>query len=87
MIGQSGNTGNTNNFPHLHLGVHACDPVVNGSGACVTQSITFRNTTPNPPACNAIDVTSRGRSSGLALYASLRIKGELCEFAGPDGVC
>ena len=48
MIGQSGNTGNTNNFPHLHLGVHACDPVVNGSGACVTQPITFRNTEPNP---------------------------------------
>ena len=48
MIGQSGNTGNTNNFPHLHLGVHACDPVVNGSGACVTQAITFRNTDPNP---------------------------------------
>jgi murein DD-endopeptidase MepM/ murein hydrolase activator NlpD len=48
MIGQSGNTGNTNNFPHLHLGVHTCDPVVNGSSTCVTQPITFRNTEPNP---------------------------------------
>ena len=48
MIGRSGNTGNTNNFPHLHVGVHACDPVVNGSAACVTQAMTFRNTDPNP---------------------------------------
>jgi murein DD-endopeptidase MepM/ murein hydrolase activator NlpD len=44
MIGRSGNTGNTNNFPHLHV----CDPVVSGSGACVTQPITFRNTPRNP---------------------------------------
>ncbi len=48
MIGRSGNTGNTNNFPHLHVGVHVCDPVVKGSAACVTQAITFRNTEPNP---------------------------------------
>ena len=40
--------GNTNNFPHLHVGVHSCDPVVGGSAACVTQPITFRNTAPNP---------------------------------------
>jgi murein DD-endopeptidase MepM/ murein hydrolase activator NlpD len=48
MIGRSGNTGNTNNFPHLHIGVHACDPVVNGSAACATQPVTFRNTAANP---------------------------------------
>jgi murein DD-endopeptidase MepM/ murein hydrolase activator NlpD len=48
IIGRSGNTGNTNNCPHLHLSVHTCDPVTLGSAACVTQPITFRNTEANP---------------------------------------
>ena len=48
MLGRSGNTGNKNNFPHLHLSVHACDPVVGGSAACVTTPITFRNTAAIP---------------------------------------
>ena len=48
VLGRSGNTGNTSNFPHLHLSVHACDPVVGGSAACVTTPITFRNTAANP---------------------------------------
>jgi murein DD-endopeptidase MepM/ murein hydrolase activator NlpD len=48
LIGRTGNTGNTNNFPHLHVSVHACDPVLGGSAACVTQAITFRNTDANP---------------------------------------
>jgi murein DD-endopeptidase MepM/ murein hydrolase activator NlpD len=47
-LGRSGNTGNTNNFPHLHLSVHACDPVARGSAACPTVPLTFRNTRPNP---------------------------------------
>jgi murein DD-endopeptidase MepM/ murein hydrolase activator NlpD len=47
-LGLSGNTGNTNNFPHLHVSVHGCDPVVNGSAACATQPVTFRNTEANP---------------------------------------
>ena len=48
VIGRSGNTGNTNNFPHLHLSVHACDPVTGGSAACATTPLTFRNTAANP---------------------------------------
>ncbi len=48
VLGRSGNTGNTNNFPHLHLSVHACDPVVRGSAACMTTPVTFRNTAANP---------------------------------------
>ena len=48
VIGRSGNTGNTNNFPHLHFSVHVCDPVVGGSAACPTKPITFRNTDANP---------------------------------------
>jgi murein DD-endopeptidase MepM/ murein hydrolase activator NlpD len=48
VIGRSGNTGNTANLPHLHVGVHACDPVASGSAACPTQPLTFRNTEPNP---------------------------------------
>ena len=44
----SGNTGNTNNIPHLHLSQHTCDPVTRGSAACATMPVTFRNTTANP---------------------------------------
>ena len=47
-IGRSGNTGNTNNFPHLHVAMHICDPVANGSDDCPTWPITFRNTEPHP---------------------------------------
>jgi len=47
-IGRSGNTGNTNNSPHLHLAMHICDPVANGSEDCPTWPITFRNAGPNP---------------------------------------
>lgn len=47
-IGYSGNTGNTNNLPHLHFSVHSCDPVSKGSSACPTLPISFRNTEPNP---------------------------------------
>ena len=47
-LGFSGNTGNTGNFPHLHVSVHACDPVSRGSTACPSQPTTFRNTEPNP---------------------------------------
>ncbi len=47
-LGRSGNTGNTMNFPHLHLSVHACDPVARGSAACPTVPLTFRTTRPNP---------------------------------------
>ncbi len=47
-IGKSGNTGNTNNYPHLHLAMHICDPVANGSEDCPTWPITFKNAGPNP---------------------------------------
>ena len=47
-IGLSGNTGNTNNFPHLHFSVHGCDPVTGGSSGCASTAVTFRNTTENP---------------------------------------
>jgi murein DD-endopeptidase MepM/ murein hydrolase activator NlpD len=48
VIGRSGNTGNTNNYPHLHVGIHVCNPVTQGSAACPTTPITFRNTEANP---------------------------------------
>lgn len=48
LLGLSGNTGNTNNIPHLHLSVHSCDPVTGGSNGCPSVPITFRNTTANP---------------------------------------
>jgi murein DD-endopeptidase MepM/ murein hydrolase activator NlpD len=47
-LGMSGNTGNTNNIPHLHLSVHSCDPVTGGSAACPSIPVTFRNTEANP---------------------------------------
>jgi murein DD-endopeptidase MepM/ murein hydrolase activator NlpD len=47
-LGSSGNTGNTNNFPHLHFSVHVCNPVRFGSAACPTAPLTFRNTRANP---------------------------------------
>lgn len=43
-LGMSGNTGNTNNIPHLHLSVHSCDPVTGGSAGCPSIPVTFRNT-------------------------------------------
>ena len=48
LIGQSGNTGNTNNIPHLHADIHLCDPVSGGTAACPTVPFTFRNAQPNP---------------------------------------
>lgn len=48
VIGRSGNSGNTNDFPHLHVALHICDPVENGSQDCPTWPIAFRNTDPNP---------------------------------------
>jgi len=48
LIGRSGNTGNTNNIPHLHFSLQSCDPVSLGSAACPTIPSTFRNTDPNP---------------------------------------
>jgi murein DD-endopeptidase MepM/ murein hydrolase activator NlpD len=48
IIGRSGNTGNTNNIPHLHVDIHVCDPVTNGTLACPTVALTFRNAEPNP---------------------------------------
>lgn len=47
-LARSGNTGNTNNIPHLHLSLHQCDPVTKGSSACKTMPVTFRNTVANP---------------------------------------
>ncbi len=46
VIGRSGNTGNTNNFEHLHLAMHICDPVSNGSEDCPTSPLTFNNSEP-----------------------------------------
>jgi murein DD-endopeptidase MepM/ murein hydrolase activator NlpD len=48
VIGRSGNTGNTNNFAHLHVAMHICDPVTNGSVDCPTWPLSFRNTEPHP---------------------------------------
>jgi murein DD-endopeptidase MepM/ murein hydrolase activator NlpD len=48
VIGLSGNTGNTNNRPHLHFSVQSCDPVTGGSTACPTLPVNFRNTQSNP---------------------------------------
>jgi murein DD-endopeptidase MepM/ murein hydrolase activator NlpD len=47
-VGQSGNTGDTGNKPHLHLSVTGCDPVTRGTANCPTLAFNFRNTDPNP---------------------------------------
>jgi murein DD-endopeptidase MepM/ murein hydrolase activator NlpD len=44
VVGLSGNTGNTGNFPHIHFHVTTCSEPAD----CGTQPATFRNTTPNP---------------------------------------
>lgn len=59
-IARSGNTGNTNNWPHLHVAMHSCDPVVNGSDDCPTWAITFRNAQPSAR------VLKRGQSYAAA---------------------
>jgi len=48
LVGYSGNTGNTNNKPHLHLSVASCDPVARGTANCPTLPMNFRNTEANP---------------------------------------
>jgi murein DD-endopeptidase MepM/ murein hydrolase activator NlpD len=47
LVGFSGNTGNTNNIPHLHVSVQTCDPVKRGTSNCPTIPVTFRNTDAN----------------------------------------
>ncbi|WP_051287058.1 M23 family metallopeptidase [Algoriphagus mannitolivorans] len=45
-LGLSGNSGYTNNFPHLHFHLSTCDePVLPG---CSTILVKFKNTRPNP---------------------------------------
>jgi murein DD-endopeptidase MepM/ murein hydrolase activator NlpD len=44
VVGLSGNTGNTGNFPHLHFHVSTCSEPVD----CGTLPATFRNTNANP---------------------------------------
>ncbi len=48
LLGYSGNSGNTNNKPHLHLSVAACDPAALGTANCPTLPMNFRNTEANP---------------------------------------
>jgi murein DD-endopeptidase MepM/ murein hydrolase activator NlpD len=48
LLGYSGNTGNTNNKPHLHLSAASCDPVALGTANCPTLPVNFRNTGANP---------------------------------------
>lgn len=50
VIGQSGDTGNTGGFPHLHFSVHSCAalPGLPGSGHCPALPVNFRNTSSNP---------------------------------------
>jgi hypothetical protein len=48
LVGYSGNTGNTNNKPHLHLSAATCDPWALGTGSCPTLPMNFRNTEANP---------------------------------------
>jgi len=48
LIGYSGNTGNTNNKPHLHLSAASCDPSTRGTANCPTLPMNFANTEANP---------------------------------------
>ena len=48
LVGHSGNTGNTNNKPHLHLSAASCDPSALGTASCPTLPMNFRNTAANP---------------------------------------
>lgn len=50
VIGLSGDTGNTGDFPHLHFSLHPCAqlPGLGGTDECPTLPITIRNTEPNP---------------------------------------
>jgi murein DD-endopeptidase MepM/ murein hydrolase activator NlpD len=48
LVGYSGNTGNTNNKPHLHLSAASCDPWMLGTANCPTLPMNFRNTQANP---------------------------------------
>ena len=48
LVGYSGNTGNTNNKPHLHLSAASCDPSTRGTANCPTLPMNFRNTEANP---------------------------------------
>ncbi len=45
-LGQSGNSGYTDNFPHLHFHLSNCDEPT--SLGCGTILVNFKNTTPNP---------------------------------------
>ena len=56
LVGFSGNTGNTNNKPHLHLSAAPCDPGARGTASCPTLPMNFRNTDANPQGL------SQGRS-------------------------
>ena len=47
LIGSSGNTGNTNNKPHLHLSAASCDPSVLGTTNYPTLPMNYRNTEAN----------------------------------------
>ena len=48
LVGYSGNTGNTNNKPHLHLSAASCDPSALGTANCPTLPMNFRDTEANP---------------------------------------
>ena len=48
LVAYSGNTGNTNNKPHLHLSAASCDPWARGTANCPTLPMNFRNTDANP---------------------------------------
>lgn len=50
VIGQSGDTGNTGDFPHLHFSLHPCAelPGLPGTGDCPSMPVNFRNTSANP---------------------------------------
>src|SRR4029079_9284173 len=62
LLGYSGNTGNTNNKPHLHLSAASCDPWALGTANCPTLPMNFRNTEPNPQGLE------RGRSYLAGAY-------------------
>lgn len=55
VIGQSGDTGNTGDLPHLHFSLHPCGalPGLPGTGNCASIPANFRNTTANPQGLQA----------------------------------